>query len=129
MIDRIVIIGVPQSGKTTYAKKRYEADIVIHTDNLLTCDEMKWSERSERIVYWMTSRKRFCIEGCDAVRGLRKFMKENPDAQPADRVIWLGRPQAPVSKQQAAFGKGCRKIFDEILPELHRRGVEVVFDE
>lgn len=122
---KVVVIGVPRSGKTSYALSQYDKDIIIHTDDLISQD-IPWSHRSELITHWMETIPEFYIEGCDAVRGLRKFLKQNPGESPCDKVIWLGEPKEELSNSQAGFGKGCKKIFFDTLPELHELGVEVV---
>ncbi len=124
-MSKIVIIGVPRSGKTTYAHEHYKKEDVISTDNLLDCEELKWEDRSRRVVEWMAGRSSFCIEGCDAVRGLRKFLVTYPGKIPCDEVIWFGTAQEELSKGQAGFGKGCKKIFDTILLELNGLGVGI----
>lgn len=123
--NRTAIIGVPGSGKSTRARKNYTN--VVHTDDFLGIPTDNWSERSERIAKCMLE-KQFCIEGCDVVRGLRKFLKLHPGVAPADHVIWLGVPKREVTDSQRAFGKGCKKIFEEILPELHARNVVVTIE-
>ncbi len=127
MVRKSVIIGVPQSGKTTHANANYPEDMIVHTDDLLST-VTDWSKRSEKIVEVMLEKEEFCIEGCDAVRGLRKFMKQNPEKKPADLVVWWGTPRTELSNRQAGFGKGCKKIFDEILPELLELGVGVTIE-
>ena len=122
---KVVVIGVPRSGKTSYALGQYDSQYVIHTDDLVSQD-IPWSHRSELIAHWMEIIPEFCIEGCDAVRGLRKFLKQNPGKPPCDKVIWWGSPKDELSNSQKGFGKGCKKIFFDILPELHELGVEVV---
>lgn len=121
---KVVVIGVPRSGKTTYALAHYNNEHVIHTDDLLDQD-IPWSHRSELMVHWMETIPQFCIEGSDAVRGLRKFMKQNPGEPPCDKVVWLGSPREELSNSQKGFGKGCKKIFFDILPELYKLEVEV----
>lgn len=122
---KVVVIGVPRSGKTSYALGQYRSEFVISTDDILSQD-LEWSKRSELITHWMETKTDFCIEGCDAVRGLRKFLKRNPGKSPCDKVIWWGSPREGLSNSQKGFGKGCRKIFFDILPELHELGVEVI---
>lgn len=122
---KVVVIGVPRSGKTTYALSQYHKDIIIHTDHMLSRD-LEWSAKSELIVHSMKTKTDFCIEGCDAVRGLRKFLKGNPGKPPCDKVIWLGESREELSNSQKGFGKGCKKIFFDILPELNKLGVEVI---
>jgi len=127
MVSRTLIAGVPQSGKTTYALKEFPESIITHTDDLLATVTV-WSERSEKIVELMDKERQFCIEGCDAVRGLRKFMVRNPGKKPVDHVIWFGAPKVELSNKQAAFGRGCKKIFDELMPDLHTLGVLVTIE-
>jgi adenylate kinase family enzyme len=125
---KVVIIGVPRSGKTTLAsaQEEYKSDTLIHTDSLLGSEKLEWSQRSERIVDWMDAYDDYIIEGCDAVRGLRKYMKTYPDEKPCDVVVWMDTPRDELSKHQTAFGKGCFKIFNELLPRLSELGVQVV---
>ena len=125
MVDKTVIIGVPKSGKTTYALAHHEKDQIVHTDELLDVEGLKWEDRSQVIVDLMIARKVFCVEGCDAVRGLRKFMVQNPKTRPCDHVVWMGRSREELSKGQTSFGKGCKRIFDDILGELHGLGIMV----
>ena len=122
---RTMILGVPEAGKTFYAN--YLADnfkvSVIHTDDFIK--EYEWGQRAVYIAGLMLQEPPWIIEGCDAVRGLRKCLEFNPDRKPAEKVLWFDSPRKNLSPRQLGFAKGLRKIFAEIQPQLERLGVEV----
>lgn len=123
---RVVIIGSPRSGKTTLAEKYgklHPGLPVYHSDAF---KEMEWSKASDAACVWLESFSgRWLIEGVAMVRSLRKFLERWPDRKPCDVVMCLWRPFEDLSPGQASMAKGCRTIFDEIRPELERRGVRI----
>lgn len=117
---RIVITGVPRSGKTTMVPN---AD--LHTDDLIP---MGWSEASQHIAdRWLTRRGPWVIEGVAAVRGLRKWLRQNPHGSPCDVAVFLGQPFVAYTKDgQLRMARGCAKVWGEIVIELRRRGVYAI---
>ena len=122
---RQIILGVPRSGKTILADT-VASDFnvtVIHTDDLI--DEISWHERAPYIAGLFLREPSWVVEGCDAVRGVRKFIEMFPDLKPADKIVWLDSPREELTPRQAGFAKGLRKIFREIQPHLAHLGVKV----
>lgn len=122
-MTRIVITGACRSGKTTLSAS-YECP-VYHTDDLIESHD--WSAASQEVSdTWLTRPGPWCIEGVTALRGLRKAL-ERP-GKPCDEVVYLSSPKVKnLSQGQISMNKGCEKIWKEILPELKKRGVEIVW--
>ena len=119
MTSRVLVTGIPRSGKTVFA-----GDGALHADDLVQ-DGADWSDQSETIASdWMQRSGPWTIEGVAVVRALRKWMQRN-EGKPADVVYWLDDPRVPLSLGQKAMARGCRTIWSEVRPELERRGVEV----
>ncbi|MEE9573064.1 MAG: hypothetical protein V3W20_08460, partial [Candidatus Neomarinimicrobiota bacterium] len=120
-IIRIAIAGSPQSGKTTLSKVLNLN--TKHTDDLI---HLGWSEASEKISHsWIDDNTIQIIEGVAVPRALRKWLKNNLTGKPVDKVIYLNNPYIKLTKGQQAMAKGCRTVWDEIKPELTKRGVIV----
>ncbi len=119
-MSRLVIAGVPKSGKTTLAKD-YSCD-VMHTDDLIA---FGWSEASELVASeWMRKPGPWVIEGVATVRALRKAMMGTV-AKPCDAVLYLGAPHVELSAGQQGMAKGIASVWAEVMPRLKARGVKV----
>lgn len=120
MLERIVICGGPKSGKTTLSRK-YKTMRVIHCDDYAG---MGWSEASDELAAIMIKTAGpWVMEGVAAVRALRKALEQVE--LPCDRVVWMGAINARQSKSQAAMGKGCKTVMDQLRPILAARGIKV----
>jgi len=115
--EKIAIAGVPKAGKTTLTKTM-KSESIYHTDDLI---ELGWSEASQEASTWF-NKDEFIIEGVAVPRALRKWLAANK-GKPCDKVIWLGKPHIELNPGQATMAKGCIKVFNEIEPELLKRGV------
>jgi hypothetical protein len=121
---RILIAGVPRSGKTTLAgtlARRQHGCTVRHTDSLIS---LGWSEASAATADWISLPDPWIIEGVAVPRALRKWLAANT-GKPADVVHWLGHERVPLSGGQASMAAGCFKVWGEVLPELIGRRVRV----
>lgn len=126
---RILITGGPRTGKTTMAGKLgAELDIPVrHTDDLV--GQLSWSEASEEIAkVWLADPRPVIIEGVALPRALRKWLAAHPEGKPADKIIYLSVPHVRLTDGQVAMTKGVATVWREVVPELLRRGVEIVFD-
>lgn len=122
---RTIIAGGPLTGKTTLADAMGVE--VQRTDDLI--GQYEWSDLSKYVADVWMAEEEFCIEGVATVRALRKWMVKNPEGKPCDEVIWLENPKAERVKGQVSMAKACATIMVEILPELERRGVQIVFND
>lgn len=126
-MSRVVIIGPPKAGKTTYADKRGEREgvEVRHTDDLIGV--LDWSGVSEHIALeWLAQPGPWIIEGVAAVRALRKWLRYHDKGSPCDEIVLLEEPWVELSDGQARMAKGCAKVWGEVEGELRARGVAVV---
>jgi adenylate kinase family enzyme len=121
---RILIAGIPRSGKTTLATtlEREHKLRVFHTDSLIP---LGWSEASDVASGWIEQPAPWIIEGVAVVRALRKWLAKN-SGKPADVVHWLDQERVPLSDGQTSMAIGCRSVWREVLPELLGRRVKVV---
>lgn len=125
---RVVVIGSPRAGKTTYANKRgrREGVEVRHTDDLIDEVGLDWSGVSERVASdWFAQPGPWIIEGVAAVRALRKWLRYNPAGKPCEEIVLLEEPRVALTDGQARMAKGCAKVWAEVEGQLRARGVEV----
>lgn len=122
--ERVIVAGGPRTGKTTLAKQiAKRAGIEArHTDDLI--DTTDWSGASAQVAEWLDAPGPWVIEGVATLRALRKWFARST-GKPADRIVWLGKAKVPCSPGQTTMAKGCRKVWDEILPALLRAGVTI----
>lgn len=122
---RVVITGSPRAGKTS-ACDLFETlgYPVRHTDELV--GKFEWSEASLLASTWLEHPGPWVCEGTTMVRALRKYLGRHPGTlRPCDLLLWYGKPVVEVSDGQEIMRKGHGTIWRQVLPELHRRGVEV----
>jgi hypothetical protein len=116
---KIAIAGVPKAGKTTHALSL--GTQFRSTDSLIP---KGWSEASDEAASWFADDG--IVEGVAVPRALRKWLAENPEGRPVDEVHWLGVPRHDLTPGQNSMARGCQTIFEEIRPELLKRGVKIV---
>ena len=118
---RILIAGIPRTGKTTLSTSLGIAR-VRHTDDLIA---LGWSEASAAAADWMGDVGPWVIEGVAVGRALRKWLAAHSIGKPCDVVYWLDSPLEALTPGQGAMAKGCTTVWDEIEPEIRERGVEI----
>lgn len=127
---RILILGGPRCGKTTLSAKialqqGIHFDDVAHTDDLIGSGA--WSDVSAKIAdLWIPEPGPWLIEGVAVARALRKWLSAHPEGKPADTIYHLHEPRTVLTSHQEGMRKGCLVVFEEIQPELRRRGVALV---
>ena len=119
-MTRIVIAGHPGGGKTTMAGKL--GLVTHHTDDLM--DDYQFEDAKYEIVRWLNSDGPWCIEGVQAGRGLRQWMRDNPTGKPCDKVIYL-QARTPLSGVRLRMAKGCDTVFNGIRHAMADRGVVI----
>lgn len=124
MSNRIIITGVPKSGKTTLSQSdQYKGFSIKHTDDLN--EKYEWSKESEVVASWFDNPGPWIVEGVTCPRALRKWLQGHPRGAPCDSVIFLPSPRIELNKGQLAMGKGLVTVWAEILPLLKSRGVKI----
>jgi dephospho-CoA kinase len=118
--SRIVIVGGPRTGKTTYADTFRLP--VKHTDDLISHG---WSGASEAASHWFSEPGPWVIEGVATARALRKWLTRNPDLKPCDMLYVLTTPKAAITPRQRAMGEGVITVFSEIEYGLADLGVVI----
>lgn len=139
MSDRILIVGGPKTGKTTYSEqlaRELAAGVdpsglpstavkLMHTDSLIGVKD--WSEASAEVALWLDERGPWIIEGVAVPRALRKWLAAHPEGRPADRVIFMTRPFVSLTKGQETMAKGVATVWAEVVDQLASRGVSIMF--
>ncbi len=120
---RIVIAGVPRTGKTTLST-RLGVDTVRHLDDLIATHA--WSEASEAASRYFDEPGPWVVEGVQSARALRKWLARNHDGKPCDVVYLMMSPRMALTRGQATMAKGVATVWDEIAGEPSARGVAVM---
>ena len=124
MSRRIVIVGGPRTGKSTFAERVAAGAVVRHTDDLIA--DHDWSGASEAASKWLGGTEPVVVEGVRTVHALRKWLARNPGSElPCDEVVVLETPKVATTSGQNAMGKAVKTVLREIEPELLRRGVRI----
>lgn len=123
-MTRMLIAGWPRVGKTWLAAKlaAETGAPVRHTDDTIP---LGWSESSLAVSTWLEDPGPWVTEGVSIPRALRKWLDRNSEGTPADVIYWSSTPREDLSPGQTSMGKGCDKVWAEVLGELLRRGVRV----
>lgn len=123
MKKRVIVIGGPMAGKSTFAQKsglphyctdkasqsrdRYQATTYMP-------EQLDWSDQSDFIVsQWFSKPGPWVIEGVAAVRALRKWAAKYPNVLPCDEIIVLNSKQS-LTEGQLSMAKGVISIWSEI---------------
>jgi len=115
-----LITGGPKTGKTTRAGANAE-----HMDDLGK-DRAGWDERLNVVAAKIRGTGAEVIEGVVIPHALRRVLRDSPTAR-MDHVSveYLTRPYGTLSRGQQAMTKGARTVWEEIKPELLRRGAKI----
>lgn len=123
----IAITGGPGTGKTTVAREAAEryGRPVRHTDDLIV--DFDWSQASDHASRWFDEPGPWIIEGVAVPRALRKWLAAHPGKPLNIMVIYLQQVLQPqtITKGREIMARGVATVWQEILPELQRRGARV----
>ena len=115
---KLLIIGHPRCGKTTLADKTLglmaqdpynHRPWIVHTDDLVKVYE--WSVFSDKVCDLLQQPGPWIIEGCSAVRGLRKYLRAGHKVD--FEVVWLDNPHIPLKGNQIGFAASLTSIYKE----------------
>lgn len=145
---RIVVIGGPRTGKTTYATKlaremgvhlascgkRTENESgLVSTDNYgrdskvggFSRERAVWDALPTEVIRDLRKRDSFVLEGTQAARVLRRWLRESPDEPKIDKVLVFDKPWVERNAGQQAMAKGVRTILRDLRPLLDSAGIPV----
>ncbi len=130
MSDRVVIVGGPRRGKSTFARS-LGVPVMCTDPRSLVKDPLdgveylpesraEWSDASQYIAdVWFTRPGPWAIEGVATARALRKWFEGNREP-PCDAVLlFVGpHPRAEVTPGQEAMAKGVMTVWSDVAPRL-----------
>lgn len=144
-MPRVVVIGAPRTGKTTYATK-LARELGVHlastgkhteqpeglvsaknygkisTDDYL--NKYSYAELPSQVIADLRKMDSFVLEGTQAARVLRRWLRETPDEPRVDKaLVFLGRPWVARTPKQEATAKGVRTTWRELEPMLQSAGI------
>jgi len=121
---RVCLVGVPQSGKTTMARKLSERGAnVVHVDSLVT---ENFSRTRNRIIRLMRDTDGWVIEGVAVLWALKEVLRRDDGTVPAcDRVIWLPSSRVALSAGQSHMAAGLHTVWKKVEPQLRKKGIPV----
>jgi hypothetical protein len=67
------------------------------------------------------------VEGVSLPRALRKWLAANPTGKPCDKIVFMAAPRIELIPGQVSMAKGIWKVWNEIVPELMARCVEIEY--
>lgn len=128
---RVLIVGWPRSGKTTYARDLAQKLGLEHlcTDPQNKCDpgvrgipnDLEWGESSQFVANHLLGLNAI-VEGVSVPRALRKWREMNPGSPPpVDKVIWLDPRFEQVTSGHMGMGKGIDQVMEELQSWLGDR--------
>lgn len=125
-MSRIIITGGPCTGKTTVADelgKKFGVS-TKHTDEIAY--RVGWSNASLEVAAWIHDPGDWIIEGCTAIRAIRRWLLHTPMTEkPADIIYYGAHPFTKLTSDQLRLFHGCNTIWQQIRGELTARGVQI----
>jgi hypothetical protein len=108
--ERVVITGVPRSGKTTLALALAKPTLpVLYGDGK----------------DWLNAPGPWIIEGDTIPTTLRSWLMANGNGKPCDRVFWLAEPKVTLSAAERASQQDLEALWREVGGLLRQRGVTI----
>lgn len=136
---RIAICGGSRCGKTTLGTK-LAVDLGVHllstgkrstADNLISTDNYKgapWEAIPDIVIPKLEELEDWILEGTQATRVLRRWLRTRYEHVRLDEVYWLDRPFVPRSKGQQTQAKGIATVWADVRPLLLRKGIPIRYD-
>jgi ribosomal protein L24 len=124
---RILIIGVPRSGKTTLSEKLATGlDIEpVHTDDYLTVTDGSFDGVVALTMEQILKDEDMIVEGVPVVKAMERLIREG-NLPFIDTLYYL--PTAFIqSDKHTGFKTMVRNSFDAIKGELAQKGVRIIF--
>lgn len=137
-MPRIVVLGAPRSGKTTYAtklakqlgvhlgstgKRTEQENGLVSTDNYMK--RANWATLPDVIIKDLKDREDWVLEGTQAARVLRRWLRDDLGGPKVDKVLVFDKAWVPRTPGQEAMGKGVRTILKDMMPLLVKAGIPV----
>lgn len=123
-----VIVGGPQTGKSSLAAKLAHGLPIQATDTLMA--QTDWAGQGREAAKWLDAPGDAVIEGAQTARALRTWLRDNPTKRlDGVEIHHLTEPQTTLSDGQARMHKGIETVWSGIKDELKLRGAKVVGDE
>lgn len=123
---RVIIAAGPRTGKgtlSTRASERFNRR-VRYADSLI--GKVPESEMSDEVVKWLNEPGDWIIEGVIGPRVIRKWLKQNPGKTPDFTVVHFRGPVQTQNDRHKAQHKGVETVWNQVLPELKRRGATII---
>lgn len=89
-------------------------------------ERLPWSESSLAASFWFDEPGPWVCDGVQMARAIRKWLARNPVGMPTDTVVHLYDPVVSRRRGQHIMATGCQTVWNEITPELYRRGVQMI---
>jgi len=125
MARRIVIIGGPRVGKSTLSERLQREYSIPTLHRSRDIEHLGWHESSDAASEWFNDPGPWICEGVQLARGLRKWLKKNPDTPLDCDIFQLRQPFVPLLPGQLSMTKGVGTVFKEIEAELIKRGARI----
>ena len=144
-MPRIVVIGGPRTGKTTYATKlarelgvhlastgkhteQPEGLVSVKNYGKISTDDYvnkySYADLPSKVIADLRQMENFVLEGTQAARVLRRWIRETPDEPRIEKtLVFMGRPWVKRSPKQEATAKGVRTTWRELEPMLKAHGI------
>ncbi len=111
---RVVVVGGPAAGKSHMVRNLERP--VIHTDDMM---ELPWAEVPQALIAAVCDHPRWCMEGVQTARALRKGLE-------CDAVILVKGWVRPLNRRQAGMHKAIRTILADWLDTNPTTPVHVI---
>lgn len=121
---KVVIIGAPRTGKSTlFRKLSLHFDCAVGTDDFMC---LEWSAVPDAVIGVLEKHEDWILEGVNAARVLRRWLRDRKDMPKIDVVYYLTKPMAQQTNAHRAMSKSIATVWKQIAPKLVVDGTRIV---
>lgn len=121
---RVVIAGGPRVGKSTlFRSMALDYPVAIGTDDFM---HLPWEAVPNAVISVLERSDDWLLEGVQALRVLRRWIRDRTDYPGVDLVYYLTEPMAARTPRHWSMAKAIDKHWRDVVPRLAADGTDII---